>query len=101
HLLTFGPVPNVAELGWDVAWRPDGRVLAAYGISTTVGIIQQVTLYDCATGHVLASLNPLLGQGALDGFNGGLLRWSPDGAHLLAYARASATLTIWGRGRLP
>lgn len=100
-LLNLGPVPNVAERGWNVAWRPDGRVLAAYGISTTFGSIQPVTLYDCATGRKLATLQPLSGPPYLDSFDGGLLRWSPDGTRMLAYARASGTLTIWGPDLLP
>lgn len=99
HLLDLGPVPNVAESGWDVAWRPDGRVLAAYGISTTPDSPHPVTLYDCASGRQLAALQPPTGTLVPDGFNGGILRWSPDGTRLLSYIQRNS-LTIWEPGLL-
>jgi hypothetical protein len=101
HLLDLGPVPNLAESGWIVAWRPDGRELAAYGISPPGANTKVITLYDCATGRTLATLQPLSGSVFLDGNNDGMLRWSPDGTRLLAYIQGSSTLTIWGPSQLP
>lgn len=86
---TPGPGPQIA-------WRPDGRVLAVYGIGP------DVTIYDCATGRVLAALAPGTtpnGAPATGSFN--LLRWSPDGSHLLFVGPSLNTLSIWGPGQLP
>lgn len=58
-----------------LAWRPDGRVLA------TSRSAASATLFDCATGHVLASVGPIL-DAAPSGTIGAPL-WSPDGTHLL------------------
>lgn len=86
---TPGPGPQVA-------WRPDGRVLAVYGIGPNL------SLYDCATGALLASLPPgatprgTPATGAVD-----LLRWSPDGSRLLLVGPSLNTISIWGPGQLP
>ncbi|HLZ23805.1 MAG TPA: hypothetical protein VKQ30_16965 [Ktedonobacterales bacterium] len=101
QLMNLGPVVNVAENGWIVAWRPDGRVLAAYGMSAMADSTNGVHLYDCATGHDLATLEPSHGTEFLGGYTRGLLRWSPDGTRLLAYLQDSATLTIWETDSLP
>jgi WD40 repeat protein len=80
--------------GANVAWRPDGRVVAV----DNAGI---VVVYDCATGRELASLLPhSLYPLNLDGGNGDSLSWSPDGSHLLL-ASTTWGLSIWGPGQLP
>jgi WD40 repeat protein len=78
-----------------VAWRPDGRVVAAYNPG------HNVTLYDCVTGRQLASL-PLPQQS--DNVPSQLfpvLRWSPDGSHLLLLDDHTGLLAIWGPQQLP
>ena len=61
-----------------VAWRPDGKTVATFNLDND----QQVNLYDCATGWLLASISepqqPARFSGVLSA-----LRWSPDGHHLL------------------
>jgi hypothetical protein len=97
-------VNPINSLGASITWRPDGRVLAAYAPSTMFAV-PPVTLYDCATGRQLAALlppalgpasgaTPLLGQVTL-------LRWSPDGTHLLLYALPLGQIVLWGPQHLP
>lgn len=97
ELLTLGSsASRFGASGWIVAWRPDGRALAAYGIANAGDVAKVVTLYDCVTGRILATLPPAPGGSApLDGYNGGMLRWSPDGTRLLAYVQGSDVLSIW------
>jgi hypothetical protein len=82
-----------------VSWRPDGRILATDDLSN--GTTPSVTLYDCTNGSKLASLQPLFRQPP--GLTGPtvLLRWAPDGTHLLFFAPQSAAVTIWGSNQLP
>ena len=76
------------------AWRPDGHVLAVYNSSN-------VDLYNCATGEKLASLIPHGGIPiGLEG-NGNILRWSPDGSHLLLSSMIWGIVSLWGPGQLP
>ncbi|HYK84273.1 MAG TPA: hypothetical protein VEV19_02830 [Ktedonobacteraceae bacterium] len=76
------------------SWRPDGRVLAIYGGAN-------VLLYDCATGQKIASLIPHGGVPiGLEG-NGNILRWSPDGSHLLLSSMTWGIISLWGPGQLP
>ncbi len=59
-----------------VAWRLDGRLLAAYNADEkTLG------LYDCTSGNQLASLLLPTSHGSLSGSN--FMSWSPDGSQLL------------------
>jgi hypothetical protein len=94
---------NVAV--YAVAWRPDGRVLAAYqafGESTSGHPAPlTVNLYDCATGRLLASLTPQHGTSGLPTHVLPFLRWSPDGSHLLLLSEATGAATLWGPGQLP
>jgi len=70
-----------------VAWRLDGRMLAAYNADEkTLG------LYDCTSGNQLASLLLPTGQGYLSGSN--FMSWSPDGSQLLLLDRQSGA-TLW------
>jgi hypothetical protein len=77
-----------------VAWRPDGRILAAFNY------YDAVNLYDCVTGRKIASLplsfrnEPLAGSAAL-------LRWSPDGSRLLLSSAQGGAITLWGPVQLP
>lgn len=57
-----------------LAWRPDGRVLAA---QDAVG----VAFYDCATGKLLNVRTPPAAQVTLSG-EPAVARWSPDGTML-------------------
>jgi hypothetical protein len=97
-------VNPVNSLGASIAWRPDGRVLAAYA-PANVFAVPRVTVYDCATGRQLTALlppalgatsvaTPLMGQVTL-------LRWSPDGTHLLLYALPLGQVVLWGPQQLP
>lgn len=76
-----------------LAWRPDGRVLAA-------DYSGQIVIYDCATGKKLASLLP---PGKPINLNGGgeILAWAPDGSHLLLSSAVWGLLSVWGPGQLP
>jgi hypothetical protein len=77
-----------------IAWRPDGRIMAAFNYYDTV------KLYDCITGHKIASLSlPFRGQ-PLAG-NAALLRWSPDGSHLLLSSAVGGVISLWGPDQLP
>lgn len=82
-----------------VSWRPDGRILATDDLSN--GATPSVTFYDCTDGSKLASLQPRFRQPP--GLTGPtvLLRWAPDGTHLLFFAPQSAAVTIWGSNQLP
>ena len=83
-----------------VAWRPDGHVLAAYGLAPNgpTGIF--VALYDTTTGHKLASLLPTANIGPTLSTTT-ILRWSPDGTHLLLVSVPLGTMTLWGPDDLP
>ncbi len=59
-----------------VAWSPNGQLLAAYQGG------KSVQLYDCRTGNRLASF-VLLSKQTASPDDPLLLRWSPDGSHLL------------------
>jgi WD40 repeat protein len=77
-----------------IAWRPDGRVLAATNFTGTVD------LYDCVTGQKLATLFTPMNHPPISG-TPALLRWSPDGTHLLLSSAQWGILNIWGAGQLP
>jgi WD40 repeat protein len=93
-------------LSMPIAWRPDGKVLAAWvSAPQSSGSGQAVTMFDCASGKTLATLQPvsepqfqLVGNPPLDS---GAMRWSPDGTHLLLFAPSLGTITIWDLGQLP
>ena len=77
-----------------VSWRPDGRVLATY---FTRGMI---VFYDSRTGQSLEALTLPASQHLLTGTLA-LLRWSPDGSHLLLSSPSYGLLNIWGPDQLP
>jgi WD40-like Beta Propeller Repeat len=84
------------DLSTSVSWRPDGRVLATYNAG-------KVTIYDCATGRKLASLVPTMPPANLNGAGGpgAVLRWSPDGTHLLLSSTNLGPMQLWGPDQLP
>jgi len=77
-----------------ISWRPDGRVLATYAMHGSV------ILYDSQTGHALETLKLPANRHLLAG-SLALLRWSPDGSHLLLSSTLNGLLNIWGPGQLP
>lgn len=78
----------------NISWRPDGRVLAMYNAD-------HVDIYDCLTGRKLASLAPLMQPDSMNSYVDGLLRWSPDGTHLLLSSTIWGPMQLWGPGQLP
>lgn len=93
-LLLAAP-PQSAAGEWEVAWRPDGRELAAFRLSNepahTAGI------YDCASGRRLLSLP--LASASDETFVAGssaLVRWSPDGSRLLLFSPELGAITVLG-----
>ncbi|HEX6555805.1 MAG TPA: hypothetical protein VF026_23805 [Ktedonobacteraceae bacterium] len=79
--------------GINVSWRPDGRVLATDNAG-------HVDIYDCATGRKLSSLVPSMPPDRLNGFQD-VLRWSPDGTHLLLSSTDWGPMNLWGPRQLP
>jgi len=77
----------------NVSWRPDGHVVAMYYSG-------KVDIYDRVTGRKLVSLVPALSPASVNGFND-VLRWSPDGTHLLLSSRNWGPMQPWGPGQLP
>lgn len=77
-----------------VSWRPDGRVLATYFAHG------MIVFYDSRTGRLLQTIVLPDRQRLLAG-SLALLRWSPDGSHLLLSSPSQGLLNIWGPGQLP
>ncbi len=77
-----------------ISWRPDGRVLATYFARG------MVVFYDSRTGQALQTV-VLPSDQHLLASSLALLRWSPDGSHLLLSNAENGLLTIWGPGQLP
>lgn len=70
------------------AWSPNGRVLADYGDGN------RVDLYECPTGHKLTSFT-LQSKYAASSADAVVLRWSPDGLHLLLSSVAFGLVSLW------
>ena len=88
----------------EVAWSPSGRMLAAIpDVTGPDGGALPVTLYACASGTVLGTLNPKANPAVPDNsqVTDSFLTWSSDGSHLLVYSGPLATITIWNRDALP
>ena len=90
-LVSAGPV---GPSGVAVSWRLDGRVVAANDTDSSVD------LYDADTGRHLVSLRAPLGASYLYGLVV-VVRWSPDGSHLLIAGSEWGPATLWGPGQLP
>ncbi|MBF6592461.1 MAG: hypothetical protein IVW57_18275, partial [Ktedonobacterales bacterium] len=94
-----------------LAWRPDGRQLAALVFNQTSfdGPLRQqpttaelLAIYDSASGNVLARLPTAnLRMAPNSNTSALLLRWSPDGQRVLLVDGAYGLLTIWGPQQLP
>jgi len=96
HTLSSLPDTNGGPNGGpsiNISWRPDGRVLAMDNAG-------HVDIYDCATGRKLSSLAPSTPPDRLNGFQD-VLRWSPDGTHLLLSSTDWGPMQLWGPGQLP
>jgi hypothetical protein len=91
-----------------LAWRRYGEYVATQPVLSPQIAAQEndlpaahtVTIYNCFTGQVAGSLTP---ESSIAPFfkAPSLLRWSPDGSHLLLYDENLRTVTIWGPGMLP
>ena len=88
------PVTQNGSISLNIAWRPDGHVLATYDSGN-------VDLYDCVTGQKLASLVPNQGNSLDLSGTQGVLRWSPDGSHLLLSSSTWGPVALWGPDQLP
>jgi WD40 repeat protein len=97
--LPFVPIRDVAlqVASQYLSWRPDGRVLAAYG-SEASGTA--MVLYDCATGRRLATLPLPQTPVSLLGIEAAV-RWSPDGSRLVLSSAQWGPVVLWGPDQLP
>jgi WD40 repeat protein len=89
--------------GTQLAWRPDGKALAVESDSAESGLPptgHDVTLYDCATGKVLATLKPPAASSSTSQ-GGWSVRWSPSGKQLMLYDPLLNALVVWGPSMLP
>ena len=71
-----------------IAWRPDGRILAATNFTGSVD------LFDCVTGHKLGTLLTPKNRTPISG-SSALLRWSPDGTRLLLSSAQWGIVNVW------
>jgi WD40 repeat protein len=78
----------VIDTATELAWNPNEHVVAAYSGG------KSVDLYDCLNGDRLASL-VLKSKDASSPADAPLVRWSPDGSHLLISS------VLWGPNQLP
>jgi WD40 repeat protein len=77
-----------------LAWSPNGRLLAAYSSGNIV------TLYNCASGHKIASLLvPTTVPAPLA--HAMVMRWSPDGSRLLLSSVPWGLISLWNLEHLP
>ena len=97
----------------EIAFRPDGHVVATDGVdafATNSGQVQHVSkpvaLYDCASGRKIVTLTPITdtayaGRNVSSAVSSTLLRWSPDGKYLLYADNTYGAATLWGPDQLP
>jgi hypothetical protein len=85
---TYERASDAPVLDTAVALRPDGREAASFTDAGTVDLV------DTASGRRLASLVPRVSERSFSGRTA-LLRWSPDGTHLLLASGVLGTLTVW------
>jgi WD40 repeat protein len=81
------PTPQAVE----IAWRPNGTVLAALPLD---GKNHTIRLFDTASGSVLGTLT-LPTRFAQNDRAAPQLRWSPDGTHLLGVVPELSTIAVW------
>lgn len=72
----LGGASEAGQTLW-LAWRPDGRVLAASPDG------DDVTFYDTASGRTLGRVRTAAAGGLEGGLPDGAMRWSPDGKCLV------------------
>lgn len=79
-----------------LAWRPNGQLLAAYD----AGMLD-LDIFDCGTGYEVASLQlpSSLNSPQAPGYSQ-ILRWSPDGSHLLWFDQQVGKVALWNVGLL-
>ena len=100
---TPSPSQNMSIL---VAWRPDGRYLAALVSNAAAPSSATVTIsiYDTVSGKLVKQVKPdftsLSASPAAAGSSVALL-WSPDGSRLLLVDNVYGVITVWGAGALP
>lgn len=80
-----------------VAWRPDGRRLAAlYSGQSPPAVV----IYNCQSGKATTTLIEPSGAPSTDDSAPKLIRWSVDGTRLLVEDPSVGALTIWGPDHL-
>jgi WD40 repeat protein len=84
----------VVDRAMAIAWSPNGHVLAAYSADNIV------TLYDCASGHQLASLL-VQTKAPAPLAHAVVMRWSPDGLRLLLSSVPWGLVSLWNPEHLP
>ena len=87
-----------------LAWRPDGRLLAALTANATAPVGDSaftISLYDTATGKLVKHLTPNFAELQVGESQNELLEWSPDGKRLLLSDNIYGAITIWGPDSLP
>ncbi len=89
-----GALLTAVDSATAIAWSPDGRELTAY----TAGNI--VNLYDCINGHKLVSFH-IPTKSAAPPEQAVVIRWSPDGSHLLLSNIAWGLVSLWSLQQLP
>ena len=93
--------------GYVVAWRPDGKLMAAVSLNinvaqtTTAPSALTVSIYDTASGQVVKQFTPDWTNLATGNASQETVMWSPDGKRLLLQDNVYGAITIWGPGALP
>jgi hypothetical protein len=85
---------KVIDTATVLAWNPNGHVVTDYSGG------KSVDLSDCLNGDRLASL-VLKSKDAASPADALLLRWSPDGLHLLISSVLWGLETLWSPNQLP
>lgn len=94
------PSQNTSTL---IAWRPDGRYLAALipDATTPNPAAFTIAVYDTASGKLVKQVAPDFTGLSTDAHGSVALLWSPDGSRLLLLDNLYGAITVWGPGALP
>jgi hypothetical protein len=93
--------------GYAVAWRPDGKLMAAVSINVNVAQTSTapsaltVSVYDTASGQMVKQFTPDWSGLTVGNASRETVMWSPDGKRLLLQDNVYGAITIWGPGALP